>query len=273
LSAAFSLSESALRKTAAVSVELSTSALEDTMFAASLLESNWANRSHRGWTTLASFTMQTLAVGMLLALPLIYSEGVPKLRVTTIGAPIGPPPGRPAEGVRHAANSPHPAVRPFQIGAPTQIPTTTARDSDEIPIPSVQDCTGCVPGGTGQPGFNNPIFNSIGNSVPVAPPPPPKPAATQPRISRMMEGNLIYKPQPAYPPIAHAGRVQGAVVLRAIIRKTGTIENLQVISGHPLLIKAAVDAVSQWRYRPYVLNGEPVEVETQVIVNFTLSGG
>ena len=88
-----------------------------------------------------------------------------------------------------------------------------------------------------------------------------------------MEGNLIYKPQPGYPPMARAVRVPGPVVLRAIISKTGTIENLQVISGHPLLVKAAVDAVSQWRYRPYVLNGEPVEVETQVIVNFTLSGG
>jgi protein TonB len=89
----------------------------------------------------------------------------------------------------------------------------------------------------------------------------------------MMEGNLIYRPQPAYPSMARAARVQGAVVLRAIISKSGAIENLQVLSGHPLLLKAAIDAVSQWRYRPYILNGDPVEVETQVTVNFTLSGG
>jgi len=89
----------------------------------------------------------------------------------------------------------------------------------------------------------------------------------------MMEGNLIYKVQPVYPPMARAARVQGTVVLRAMISKNGTIENLQVVSGHPLLVRAAKDAVRQWLYRPYVLNREPVEVETQVTVNFILSGG
>ena len=88
----------------------------------------------------------------------------------------------------------------------------------------------------------------------------------------MMEGNLVHKVQPAYPPLARAARIQGAVVLRAIISKGGTIENLQVLGGHPLLVQAAIDAVRQWRYRPYNLNGEPVEVETQVTVNFILSG-
>jgi len=89
----------------------------------------------------------------------------------------------------------------------------------------------------------------------------------------MMEGNLIYRAQPIYPPLARSARIQGQVFLRAIISRTGTIENLQAISGHPMLIPAALDAVRQWRYRPYVLNGEPVEVETQVTVNFSLSGG
>ena len=88
-----------------------------------------------------------------------------------------------------------------------------------------------------------------------------------------MEGNLIYRVQPAYPPLARSARIQGTVQLRAIISRTGTIENLQVMSGHPMLVGAAIDAVRQWRYRPYLLNGEPVEVETQVTVNFSLSGG
>jgi protein TonB len=88
----------------------------------------------------------------------------------------------------------------------------------------------------------------------------------------MMEGNLVHKVQPAYPPLARAARIQGSVVLRAIISRAGTIENLQVLSGHSLLVQAAIDAVRQWRYRPYNLNGEPVEVETQVTVNFILSG-
>jgi protein TonB len=89
----------------------------------------------------------------------------------------------------------------------------------------------------------------------------------------MMEGNLIYRVQPQYPALARQARVQGIVVLRAMISREGKIENLQVVSGPPLLVKSAINAVLQWRYRPYYLNNEPVEVETQVTVNFTLSGG
>jgi len=89
----------------------------------------------------------------------------------------------------------------------------------------------------------------------------------------MMEGNLVHRVQPEYPALARQVRIQGLVVLRAIISRDGTIENLQALSGHPLLVPAALNAVRQWRYRPYVLNGEPVEVETEVKVNFILSGG
>ena len=88
-----------------------------------------------------------------------------------------------------------------------------------------------------------------------------------------MEGNLIHRVQPLYPPLARQARIQGQVVLRAVIRRDGVIENLQVLSGHPMLVQVAIDAVKQWRYRPFSLNGEPVEVETQVTVNFVLSGG
>jgi len=243
------------------------------MFADSLLDSNWDNRSHRGWTTLASFAMQTLAVGMLLTLPLIYSEGLPKLRVTTIGTPIGPPPGRRAEGVRHAAG-PSRITRLTEIIAPPSIPLRVDRRPEPIPSPEGDACPTCVPGGTGDlTGGNNPVWGAIETSAVTPAPIPTLKAAPPPRVSRMMEGNLIYKPQPVYPPRAREVRVQGPVVLRAIISKGGTIENLQALSGHPLLIPAAIDAVRQWRYRPYVLNGEPVEVETRITVNFILSGG
>ena len=89
----------------------------------------------------------------------------------------------------------------------------------------------------------------------------------------MMEGNLILRVQPLYPPLARQARIQGQVVLRAVISRSGAIENLQVLSGHPMLVQSAIDAVKQWHYRPYSLNGEAVEVETQVTVNFVLSGG
>jgi protein TonB len=89
----------------------------------------------------------------------------------------------------------------------------------------------------------------------------------------MMEGNLIQRVQPVYPVLARQARIQGTVVLRAVISREGTIEKLQVASGPPLLVQAAIDAVRQWRYRLYLLNNEPVEVDSQVTVNFVLSGG
>jgi protein TonB len=88
----------------------------------------------------------------------------------------------------------------------------------------------------------------------------------------VMIGNLVLKTQPIYPPIAKAARVQGTVVLQATISKTGSIENLRVISGPAMLQQAALDAVRSWRYKPYLLNNEPVEVDTTVNVIFTLGG-
>jgi len=76
--------------------------------------------------------------------------------------------------------------------------------------------------------------------------------------------------QPLYPPLARMARIQGPVVVAAVISKQGVMERVQAISGHPMLIRAAVDAVSQWRYKPYILNGEAIEVETQITVNFVL---
>ena len=88
----------------------------------------------------------------------------------------------------------------------------------------------------------------------------------------VMQGMLLLKTQPVYPPIAKAARVQGTVVLQATISKTGSIDNLRVVDGPPMLRQSAIDAVKTWRYRPYLLNNEPVEVDTQINVIFTLGG-
>jgi protein TonB len=91
------------------------------------------------------------------------------------------------------------------------------------------------------------------------------------RISQgVTKGLLIQKIEPAYPPLARAARVQGEVVLSALIDSNGQITNLQLISGHPMLVPAAISAVKQWRYKPYLLNGQPVEVETTITVIFSL---
>jgi protein TonB len=85
------------------------------------------------------------------------------------------------------------------------------------------------------------------------------------------QAKLIFHPNPEYPPLAKMARIQGTVRLEAVISENGTIQDLKAVSGHPLLVKAAVDAVSRWRYQPTLLNGEPVQVVTEVDVNFTLS--
>jgi periplasmic protein TonB len=105
--------------------------------------------------------------------------------------------------------------------------------------------------------------------MPVA---PPSTITHVIRTSSMLQGSLIRRVDPAYPQLAKSARVQGPVVLAALISKAGTIEDLRVVSGHPMLVKAAIDAVSQWHYRPYILNGDAVEVDTQITVNFTLGG-
>jgi periplasmic protein TonB len=254
-----------------VSLQLAIAVLEDTMFADSLLESN-LSRTHRGWTTVVSFAMQTLGVAILLMLPLLYTEGLPRLHLLSVSAPIGPPRGEPPAAQQHSA------VRQGQsnlfhgiVVSPRSIPIGV-KPIIEDSVPQVEACNVCVPGSTNTGNGANSVIDSIGVAPAIVPPPPP-PVAHPPRISHMMEGNLIYKVQPVYPPLARAARIQGAVVIRAVISRNGTIENLQTLSGHPMLVGAALDAVRQWRYRPYILNGDPVEVETQVTVNFALSGG
>ena len=120
-------------------------------------------------------------------------------------------------------------------------------------------------GGSGS-GVMGSMFGDTGPKVKAAPP-------KKVNISAgVAVGMLIQKTQPIYPPIAKAARVSGTVVLQATISKQGTIENLHVVSGPAMLQQSAMDAVRTWRYRPYLLNNEPVEVDTTVNVIFTLGG-
>jgi protein TonB len=139
------------------------------------------------------------------------------------------------------------------------------------PVMASGGVVGGVPGGVpgGQMGG---VIGGIISSTPVAVPKVATPQRV--RVSQgVSQGLLIRKVQPVYPPLARQARIQGQVVLQAQISKQGTIENLQLVSGHPMLAPAAIEAVKQWRYKPYFLNGEPVEVDTQITVNFTLAGG
>jgi protein TonB len=120
--------------------------------------------------------------------------------------------------------------------------------------------------GPSQPG----VLNSIVGDYTRPAPPIHRPDRVY-RQSNMIEGNLIRKVQPEYPAIAKALHLEGSVVVKALIGRNGVIERTQVERGQQLLAKAAVDAVRQWRYRPYYLNGEPIEVETEITVNFVMN--
>jgi protein TonB len=105
-------------------------------------------------------------------------------------------------------------------------------------------------------------------------PPPPKPTAPQ-RVKQggnVTAASILTQTRPLYPPLARQARIQGSVVLHAIIDKDGKVAQLEVISGHPLLVQSALDAVKQWRYKPTLLNGDPVEVDTTITVTFTMGG-
>ena len=162
--------------------------------------------------------------------------------------------------------------------APKTIPKDIANiKEEELPPPSSSGVVGGVVGGVpgGAPGG---VLGGVLGALPnAAPPPPPvkeEKKATPSRIrvgGNVQQANLIRKVTPLYPPLAKQARIQGVVRFTAIIGKDGNIQNLQLVSGHPLLVEAAKQAVSQWQYKPTLLNGDPVEVVTTIEVNFTLS--
>lgn len=243
------------------------------MFADSLLETSWTHRTRRSWTTLTSFGLQALLIGLLLLIPLLETAGLPaavRILPTPLSWGAPPPP------------VPHPQpLRPNQpsqsnladnvVIAPSSIPHHVEILHETEPPPQVSFNNGPGVEGAGN-GSRDGVWKSLSDSMrPVVAmpnvPPPTKPTF---RPSTLLEGSLIGRVQPTYPPMARVAHVQGAVVLAALIGKNGTMEHVQLISGHPLLVQAAVQAVSQWRYKPYILNGEAIEVETQITVNFIL---
>jgi protein TonB len=245
------------------------------MFEDSLLESGGKLKTKSKQTTTIAFIAQIAFVGVLVLIPLIYTEALPKQQLMTFlvaPPPPPPPPPPPAAAPVHVIKKPETDLNNGQLRTPTAIPKKVAMIKEDEPPPSanagiVGGVAGGVPGG--QMGG---VIGGIISSAPVA---VPKVATPQKvRVSQgVSEGLLLHKVTPNYPPLAKQARIQGSVQLQATIGKDGSILNLHVVSGHPMLTQAALDAVKQWKYKPYLLNGEAVEVETTVQVNFTLSGG
>jgi len=249
------------------------------MFSDSLLRYE-GQKGRQTLATAASFVMQCMFLGVLLLIPLYFTEQLPKSQLFTfLVAPPPPPPPPPAEQqvARVTKEIQSDVLSGGQLRTPTRIPEKVQMIKEEEappPIPSSGGVVGGVPGGIpgGQlGGVIGGIVNSTSNLAYVPKFQPVMPQRV--RISQgVTKGMLIHQVQPAYPMLAKSARIQGDVVLKAIISKEGQIEDLQLVSGHPMLVPAAIEAVKQWRYRPYLLNGQPVEVETTITVIFSLLG-
>jgi periplasmic protein TonB len=229
------------------------------------------SKTHKSWTVLVSTIIQATLLGILILIPLIYTEALPKGMLTTFIVPPPPPPPPPPPAVIQRIVKPvvH-IIKNGQMMAPTVIPKKIEMIKEE-PTPPDVGVTGGVVGGVAG-GSAGGVLGGIIGGVGGGPPPPPPPKSNKPlRVGgAVIAANLIRQVTPVYPPIAKTAHISGTVVLHAIISKDGTIEQLEYISGPPLLMKNAMDAVRQWRYRPTMLNGEPVEVDTTVSVVFTL---
>ena len=242
------------------------------MFEDSLIESGNKLKTKRGRTSTLAFVFQAVIIGVMVLIPLLFTEALPKTQLMTfLVAPPPPPPPPPPPAAVKIVKQVQTDIINGQLRTPTKIPKKVEMiKEEEAPPPMNAGVVGGVPGGV-PGGSMGGVMGSIIGGTPVA---VPKVAVQRVRVSQgVTQGMVIHRVQPMYPPLARTARVQGAVVLAAIIGKDGTIQNLHVLSGHPLLTQAALDAVKQWRYKPYILNGDPVEVDTQITVNFTLSGG
>jgi protein TonB len=241
------------------------------MFNDLVISGSNSTKTHKSWTVVVSTIIQAALLGILILIPLIYTEALPKGMLTTfIVPPPPPPPPPPPAAIQRIVKPVVHIIKNGQMMAPTVIPKKIEMIKEDPTPPDVGVSGGVVGGVPG--GSAGGVLGGIIGGVGGGPPPPPPPKSNKPlRVGgNVIAANLLRQVQPVYPPIAKTAHISGTVVLHAIISKDGTIEQLEYISGPPLLMKNAMDAVRQWRYRPTMLNGEPVEVDTTVSVVFTL---
>src|ERR1700726_3811441 len=228
-------------------------------------------KTNKPWTVVVSMIAQTIFLAILILIPLIYTEALPKTMMATMLTAPPPPPPPPPPPVQTQVVHVKPQVHLMDAGKLVQ-PKVIPKDIKIIKedAPDMSGMQGGVVGGVAGGQMGGVIGGVIGG-VGTAPP-PPKP--TQQRIrqgGQVQAAKLTNKVTPMYPPLARQTRISGTVRLHAIIAKNGTVEQLEVISGHPLLVQGALDAVRQWKYQATTLNGEAVEVDTTIDVIFSLN--
>lgn len=234
------------------------------MFGDSLLQVSSTSRKNKRWSMATALIVELIVAGIAISIPLLTTGILPMSARVPLYTPVKPVTVEAMKpipvGQSHANGAVTPASRPAVVlisNNPNAIHIGPA-----VPPSTDQNLTPSSNVGPNNKGIPDNLLPT-GASANVKPGPGPTRV-----ISQLEEAQLINRVEPVYPRIAVVSGVQGQVKLHAIIARDGTIKSLSLVSGHPILAKAALDAVSQWRYRPYVLNGEIVEVETFITVNF-----
>lgn len=241
------------------------------MFEDSLVESQDRIRTSSRWFAIGSFFAQAALLVLLILYPLLNPLALPRQSIERLliapAAPQSPAHVEVHRATAPASHQPLPSLQE-QLQAPSRIPTQIAQVTDPgLQPPSMLIGIG-APNGQGLPG-GIPLGAPAPAITVVHPPAPKQPMKIS---SGVATGQLISPIRPIYPAIAKVAHIQGTVVIEATISRQGTIENLQVTEGPPMLRQAAIDAVAAARYRPFLLNGEPVEVQTSIHVIFSLGG-
>ena len=220
----------------------------------------------------------SLVVALLILVPLCFTHAIdlPQLEKTFLIAPPPPPPAPPPAAVHLIRRPPKSFFNQGKLIAPKFIPKQIAQVKEEAPPPetAMSGETGGVLGGVPGGQWGGVLGGILGGNHQVVPtPPPPAPAARKGpyRVGGKLQApQLIKQVQPIYPILAKQARVQGDVVIDSVIDQQGEVTQMKVVSGSPLLVEAAIQALEQWRYRPTLLNGQPVPVEMFVTVHFQL---
>jgi periplasmic protein TonB len=249
---------------------VSSSLQEWELFHDSLVVSGVKSRPRNPWAAVGSVTLLSLLMLALVVIPLFHTDTLPKRETLTMLYVL---PAAAASNVTRL-----PVLTASSRNTPTnmRIPSVVHK-TQEAPSPPPDTSGGLVggvPGGV-VGGITGGVLSEVLRSTGSAPVLAKTPAPTPKRIrvsARIAEANLVYDVPPQYPPEAGRARLEGPVVLMAVIGQDGSVKDVRVESGLPILARAAIDAVKQWRYKPYVIDGEPVEVDSRITINFTLSG-
>jgi len=243
---------------------------DDGLYHLCLIESGKPHKPS-AWAAPGALIFELLVLAALILIPLYHIDPLPKRELLTMLYLAPPPAAAPITPTK------------FRVPTRTYTPSTSAltapKATEELPPPpaaSAGGVIGGVPGGVANGILGGVMTQALASSH-AAPIPAQAPAPAPPKrvrlAARVAEANLIYNVPPKYPPEAGQAHIEGSVVLMAVIGKDGTVQDVEVVSGVPVLAQAAIDAVRQWRYKPYLVDGEPVEIDSRITINFTLSRG